>query len=84
MPNLCSKQIFCQDGKVSVFPSQTGFHQGDVLGSLAFMLTIHRLLESLQEHIKEKYADQANGLSADQFLALLFVDDGYLCGPTAI
>ncbi len=79
-----SHQIFCHDGVLSIIVSETGFHQGDVLGSWAFMITIHRLLEGLMARIEERFPVGGAGLTSESFLALFYVDDGYMCGPPEI
>ncbi len=77
-----SDQIFCDHGEIQIIHSETGFHQGDVLGSWGFMLTIQRLLERLDSHISEMFPEGGDSaFSRKDLLTLFYVDDGYLCGP---
>ncbi len=80
------KSIYLQDSNqfyfneradsIKIIPSKTGFHQGDVLGSWAFAVTIQPLLVGLSDHLKEKF-----GEVGASFHISFFVDDGYVCAP---
>ena len=86
---------FDEDNKVEILEilSKQGFHQGDVLGTWAYIMTLHPLLLSLHKHLAECKRNRAkeaksNTIIEDDFddlslidlLHLFFVDDGNLCG----
>jgi hypothetical protein len=66
------------DGIKSV-NSYWGFHQGDVLASWLYMLTIHPLLLMLHEKISEEFPEVAS-----QYLNCWYVDDGNIVAPRPI
>jgi len=51
-----------------------GFHQGDVLATWAYIMTIHPLLSHISKTLKEKFPD-------DYTLVKFFVDDGNFMAP---
>ena len=72
-----SQQFFIKEGVIKVIPSIKGFHQGDVLGTWCYIITIQPLLRSLAEHLEQQYGDRGG----DKPLILFYVDDGNICGP---
>ena len=48
-------QFFFRDGHMEQIPSVIGFHQGDVLGTWCYIMTIQPLLESLADHLQETF-----------------------------
>lgn len=77
--NWMGNQFFFREGQLAEIPSVTGFHQGDVLGSWCYIMTIQSLLLGLANHLLLTFP----AYSMDQIRAMIFffVDDGNLCGP---
>src|SRR5437762_1895921 len=57
-----------EDG-IQFIKCTNGFHQGDVLASWCYCMTIQQLLRDLRSHLKSKFPDQT-------FLIHYYVDDG--------
>jgi len=57
--------------------SQEGFHQGDVLGTWAFILTIQPMLNELDDALRVALGPDADSISLVRF----FVDDGNISAP---
>jgi hypothetical protein len=58
--------FFAQDGEIRVIPAVVGLHQGDVLGTWMFIMTIQPLLEGLMKHLEELFpveADEVDGFN---------------------
>lgn len=68
-----SCQYCCMDGIVHNIPSLKGFHQGDVLGTWCYVMTIQPLLQALHNHLENKFGE-------NKCRIMFFVDDGNLCG----
>ena len=58
--------------------SKNGFHQGDVLASWLFMMTMQPLLESINERINAEFA------GINDFVNAWFIDDGNIHAPRPI
>lgn len=71
-----SNQFFFKEGVIKVIPSIKGYHQGDVLGTWCYIMTIQPLLRELSEHLQQHHQ-----FEQDSPLILFYVDDGNLCGP---
>jgi hypothetical protein len=69
-----ANQFYVRHGNIQIIPSRTGYHQGDVLGTWCYIMTIQPLLVGLSEHLKSLFPDS-------QTVIQFFVDDGNLCGP---
>ncbi len=69
-----ASQFVYRDGKVRTIPSNCGFHQGDVLGTWCYIMSLQPLLEALGEHLEEEFP-------GEHMCVLFYVDDGNLCGP---
>lgn len=72
----------------TVIPSCEGFHQGDVLGTWAYIMSLQPLLISLDEHLKSFVEENLDRIEAPilqkdgrELISLFFVDDGNLVGP---
>lgn len=61
------------DGVVYNIPSRKGFHQGDVLGTWCYIMTLQPLLNALDQHLKQKFGE-------GKCRVMFFVVDGNLCG----
>jgi hypothetical protein len=63
-------------------PSTQGFHQGDVLGTWAYVMTLQLLLLEIKKKVSEYVVNQrmAGREIDNQILSLFYVDDGNLCG----
>jgi hypothetical protein len=88
-----SNQFYFGGGEIHVIPAITGLHQGDVLGTWVFIMSLQPLLIELQKHIQNLFpegtaiADGEGGLTTfdvRHLMLLFYVDDGYICGPTEI
>src|SRR4051812_16751400 len=62
------------DGGISFIECHNGFHQGDVLASWGYCMTVHPLLEFLQHHLSAKFPNE-------KFVIHYYVDDGNFIGP---
>lgn len=72
-------QFFFRDGHMEQIPSVIGFHQGDVLGTWCYIMTIQPLLESLADHLQETFPHYP--MEVIRMMIFFYVDDGNLCGP---
>ncbi len=74
-----SNQFYFSGGQIDVIPASVGLHQGDVLGSWLFMMTLQPLLAALDDYIEEEFPNELREL-----LSFFYVDDGYLNGRTEV
>jgi hypothetical protein len=60
--------------KIKSVSSEVGFHQGDVLATWMFIMTIQPMLKEIRQIISAEYNN-------DSTLINFYVDDGNLCAP---
>ena len=74
-----STQFLRYQNEFNMILCSKGFHQGDVLGTWSYIMTLQPLLLALAEHISDMFPD-----FNPMVMILFYVDDGYLCGPHEI
>ncbi len=75
-----SNQFYFSGSEIKIIQSMVGFHQGDVLGTWAFMIAIQPLLDELHEFLVEQCQEHNRPPEDSQFRIFFYADDGYIIG----